>query len=91
MRLIGTKPLNQNKMTPKEKALDLFNKYYQYDITIIGTESEFEERGISLYDAKKLALIAVDEIMNQCFDYRDIDLQASYDYWLEVKSELEKL
>lgn len=33
-------------MTPKEKALDLFNKYYQYDITIIGTESEFEERGI---------------------------------------------
>lgn len=72
-------------MTPKEKALDLFNKYYQYDITIIGTESEFEERGISLYDAKKLALIAVDEIINAvnewCEDY----------YWLEVREEINKL
>jgi hypothetical protein len=78
-------------MTPKEKADSLFNKYYQYDITIIGVDSKLEERGICLYDAKQLAIIAVNEIMKQCFDYRDIDLQASYDYWLEVKSELEKL
>jgi hypothetical protein len=78
-------------MTPKDKADSLFNKYYQYDITIIGVDSKLEERGICLYDAKQLAIIAVNEIMKQCFDYRDIDLQASYDYWLEVKSELEKL
>jgi hypothetical protein len=75
-------------MTPKEKAEELFNKYYQYDITIIGIESQFEERGICLYDAKQLALIAVDELIKQCWDYRDIDLEKSCDYWKEVKQEI---
>ena len=71
-------------MTPKEKALDLFNKYYQYDITIIGTESEFEERGIGLQDAKKLALICVDELIEHT-DWTEVN------YWLEVKQEIEKI
>ena len=44
-------------MKAKEKAFELFNKYYQYDIIIIGTESEFEERGIGKFDAKKLAFV----------------------------------
>lgn len=83
-------------MTPKEKALDLFNKYYQYDITIIGTESEFEERGISLYDAKKLALIAIDEILDnneQCLSrYRtNYDRICIKEFWLAVKEEIENL
>ena len=41
--------------------------------------------------AKQCALIAVDEILNQCWDYRDIDLQASYDYWQEVKQQIQLL
>jgi hypothetical protein len=86
-------------MTAKDKAGELFNKYYQYDITIIGIDSRMEERGISLYDAKKLALICVDEILNSSpslpilgdggYLYEDIEL--SKNYWQEVKSELEKL
>ena len=67
-------------MTAKEKAIILFTIMY----------GEFEN-GISHKEAKRCALIAVDEIMKQCFDYRDIDLQASYDYWQEVKQEIEKL
>lgn len=80
-------------MTPKEKAFELFNKYYQYDITIIGIDSRLEERGISLYDAKKLALICVDEILqsnptkNNSYDYGE----SNEFYWHEVKTELEKL
>ena len=41
--------------------------------------------------AKRCALIAVDEILKQCWDYRDIDLQASYDYWQEVKQQIQLL
>jgi hypothetical protein len=38
--------------------------------------------------AKQCALIAVDEIINQCWDYREIDLEASYNYWDEVRQEI---
>jgi hypothetical protein len=73
-------------MTAKEKAKELVYKYHDDTISkmliIQGNPFDF---------AKQCVLIAVDEIMKQCFDYRDIDLQASYDYWKEVKSELEKL
>lgn len=71
-------------MEAKDKAFELFNKYYQYDITIIGIDSRLEERGISLYDAKKLALICVDELIEYT-DWTEVN------YWLEVKQELEKL
>jgi len=30
-------------------------------------------------------------MLKQCFDYRDIDLEASYDYWLQVKQEIQAL
>jgi hypothetical protein len=72
-------------MTPKEKAEELFNKYYQYDITIIGIESQFEERGICLYDAKQLALIAVDTVLWMASHY------ATIEYWQQVKQEIQAL
>lgn len=69
-------------MTSKAKAKELFKKYSKGK----------DEWGWALceYDscAKQCALIAVDEILKQCYDYRDIDLQASYDYWQEVKTEI---
>ncbi len=64
---------------PKEKAEELFNRHLI---------SQFI---MSRETAKVHSLITVDQIMNQCFDYRDIDLQASYDYWQEVKDELKDL
>jgi tRNA A37 threonylcarbamoyltransferase TsaD len=87
-------------MTPKEKAEELFNKYYQYDITIIGIESQFEERGIGLYDAKQLALIAVDEILKsnslepQLQRHRINGVKPEkihLEYWQQVKEEIQVL
>jgi hypothetical protein len=71
-------------MTAKEKAEELLDRYE--------TLGKDFTRGVSMREfAKQCALIAVDEILKQCWDYRDIDVQASYDYWQEVKQEIEKL
>jgi hypothetical protein len=71
-------------MSPKDKAKELVNDYYVLFSTTL-------ENTISEYEAAKCALLAVKEITKQCWDYRDIDLEASYDYWNEVKKEIEKL
>jgi hypothetical protein len=63
-------------MTPKEKAEELVDKFVQYT----PADSEFEYPY-----AKKCALIAVNEILEIIFS--DYDWQ----YWNEVKQELEKL
>jgi hypothetical protein len=60
-------------MTPKEKANELVNKY------LISTPIVFH-----IDDAKKCALIAVDEILNEC-------LSLKADFWEQVKEEIEKL
>jgi HD superfamily phosphohydrolase YqeK len=64
-------------MTPQEKAKDLVEKYYLHNITW------------ALLHAKKCALIAVDEIINQ--DELVIESIAYNDYWQQVKTEIEKL
>jgi hypothetical protein len=74
-------------MTPKEKAIELSNKFVTksvFDMTDLELKIERE-------NAKRNALIAVNEIIKQCWDYRDIDLQRSYDYWQEVKKEIQAL
>jgi len=71
-------------MTEKEKAQELFDKYY-----IVC--QEFTEEIQCSIQAKQCALIAVDELIEQCWDYREIDLEKSCDYWKEVKKEIEKL
>jgi hypothetical protein len=65
-------------MTPKEKAIELIGKMekdFQY----------FASREIAI----KHALIAVDELIDQCWSYREIDLGMSLEYWQEVKQEIE--
>jgi hypothetical protein len=71
-------------MSAKDKAIEIVTKYAELDF---GSNDKIV---ISVMH-KKQALIAVDEILKQCWDYRDIDLQASYDYWKEVKKEIELL
>jgi hypothetical protein len=73
-------------MTPKEKADYLLHKMY-----VVDAYDDYDDVSMEYRYAKRCALIAVDEMMKQCWDYRDIDLQASYDYWQEVKHEIEKL
>jgi hypothetical protein len=72
-------------MTSKTKAKELFKKYSKGK----------DEWGWALceYDscAKQCALIAVDEIINSVVITDLTIAQNQFDYWEEVKSELEKL
>ena len=61
-------------MTPKEKAKKLVDKYYH----LFSVELE---KTIAYYEAKKCALIAVDEILEECRLERDW-------YWEAVKQEI---
>ena len=66
-------------MTPKEKAIQLYNKFYN-------TSSHPHHVETRQQIAKQCALIAVDEILNV------IEVPSTeYKYWQEVKQEIEKL
>ena len=62
-------------MTPKEKAEELYSKYYQQ--VADGSSPE--------YNAKQCALIAADEIIKVAY-WSNVKT-----YWEEVKQEIEKL
>jgi hypothetical protein len=67
-------------MTPQEKAVELYNRYFD-----LGRDFT---RGASMKEFSKLcALLAVDEMTNVI---KDLDNWA-YTYWIEVKKEIEKL
>ena len=57
-------------MTSKEKALELFDKYFEVTN--------------NYYEAKQCALIAVDEILYNCYEVMK-------PFWEEVKKEIELL
>jgi hypothetical protein len=70
-------------MTPKEKAKELFDKFYLIK----------DERGLCRlndYIAKHCALIAVDEILS-FIDNSDFTNLYWLNYWIEVKEEINKL
>jgi hypothetical protein len=75
--------MNQDKMSPKEKAIQLYNKFY----------------GIPLYikNVKEACVIAVDEILDTLnFDIGNFDVNGSVlidliHYWKQVKEEINKL
>jgi hypothetical protein len=94
-------------MTPKEKALQLVEKYLCVDETY-NVDLFCDECGISNDAAKYCALIAVDEILNQenaivpqlikiikkLMYSRSLNEKFEGDvniYWKEVKKEIEKL
>jgi hypothetical protein len=76
-------------MTPKEKAIELRDKYI-FTTFIIDEDYENIKLKLMLH-AKECALIAADELINQCWSYREIDLGIALEYWMEVKQEIEKL
>ena len=68
-------------MIPKEKAVEIYWKYYQ--LVADGFYPEL--------NAKKFALIAVDEIID-AIRYTDAKSDLGYvGYWNKVKQEIEKL
>jgi hypothetical protein len=73
-------------MTPKDKALELYNKYEQL--------SRDFTRGVSMKEFAKLcALIAVDEILNSNPNYPEFKENegTTIRYWEIVKQEIEAL
>ena len=68
-------------MTPKEKAEELYNKYAD-EFNFDDTYRSYREQ------SKQCALIAVDEIIN-IIDAEDQFIL--YNYWQEVKQEIDKL
>jgi hypothetical protein len=70
-------------MTPKEKGIDLFVKYYERL-----PDDTYSNEGAKS-EAKECALIAVDEIF---FAIQDLPLdEVNWNYWQEVKQEINKL
>ena len=70
-------------MTAQEKAQQLVDKYSMITKWKMGVEQEYV-----IKKAKECAIIAVDEMKTSLFNN---DLMYMYDYWLEVKKEIEKL
>ena len=75
-------------MTPKEKAIELIDKFYDY-VNPWNDEGE-ASYGMAEKNAKKCALIAVEEIIvfNPPVDY---GMMSPSEYWYAVKKEIELL
>jgi hypothetical protein len=82
-------------MTPKLKAIELIDKFE--DFVDYQEDDCFTQREKILINAKRCALIAVDEILKRTRsvdtmppNYQKID-ENTKEYWKEVKQEIEKL
>jgi hypothetical protein len=78
-------------MTPKEKAEELVDKFHiKVYVSFIENSIPSVINALMLYNsAKQCALIAVDEIIE--FMSPMVHSKQAYDYWDEVKQEIEKL
>ena len=72
-------------MNPKEKAKNIVETYKYRDVRGLTIER------MSLSLAKQCALICVDEIMQYIQMPVSIPYEHSFEYWKEVKQEINKL
>ncbi len=81
-------------MTPKEKAIELVDKYRELVISAPYVDSEdgscIAETWMLTRSAKQCVLIAVDEILHDMIIRLGLDKE-DFEYWREVKQEIEKL
>lgn len=84
-------------MTPKEKAKELFEKYYEYVWQKHVSTRRYKTEGMSKSAAKWCALVSVNEVIEQ-WEYIDTyladgrgELNPNLKYWYEVKEEIKKL
>jgi len=84
-------------MTPKEKAKELVDKFYQrfpLKMNVITRKGDLSWEYDNWNEAKQCALIAVDELIRIAPWGSDIDGEIeddSKEYYIEVKHEIEKL
>lgn len=74
-------------MIPQEKAKELVGKF-KYNTRAFNETNGWED---TIFNAKKCALIAVDEILEMDLPILEEDADTFYDYWQEVKQEIEQL
>jgi hypothetical protein len=75
-------------MTPKEKAIELFDKYMGFKMNPYDDIEMTLKKGM----AKTNALIAVDEIINIAYwGFMESGGKQEQEYWEEVKQEIEAL
>lgn len=66
-------------MTPKEKAISIYDQFHVWDT-------------MNHSEVKKIALIAVDEILKSNPTKLDCDsIELNYAFWIDVKKEIEEL
>jgi hypothetical protein len=73
-------------MDAKEKAKELYSKYYNRIEHVFNEDVSGFEKDI----VKACARIAVDEILKS-YDTKDLIYPKEINYWIEVKEEIEKL
>jgi hypothetical protein len=75
-------------MTPKDKAIDLFKKYYGLD-----NNSKSRIKNIEFHTAKKCVLIYIDGLLDFMINKMSWDLKTNGNihFWQEVKEEVNKL
>jgi hypothetical protein len=75
-------------MTPEEKAKELFNKFRNEILSFLGDKMKDK-------NAKRCALIAVDEIIDileiNGFTLQEYHDKGTLEYWIHVKEEIENL
>lgn len=87
-------------MTPKQKAIELLGNFN--NINLIATrntkgnlvspyKSRYLENECCVHNSKKGALICVDEILKSHYKVLIGVMPKTYDYWEEVKQEINKL
>jgi len=75
-------------MTPKEKAIDLVNKFIEFTRVFDDCSGWVDD----IISAKQCALIAVDEIIAQIEPSVSMDvISARITYWQRVKQEIENI
>jgi hypothetical protein len=74
-------------MTPQEKTDELIRKYYR--------NSDLIDEDLTWTQAKECALIAIDEIIKECYMWNGNDNVIwetnRFNYWNEVKQEIKEL
>jgi|LakMenEpi03Aug12_release.lakeMendotaPanAssembly.Ray.scaffolds.fasta_scaffold3578610_1 hypothetical protein len=74
-------------MEPKDKAKELVEKMFNVDL-----DCENEAMCMLYPHAIRCALIAVDEVVNQLIPIeKAVNNKSAFEYWLQVKQEIEKL
>jgi hypothetical protein len=75
-------------MTPEEKAKYLISINTLAILSVIGNKLPMVEiKEI----AKQFTLLEIDEVLSTLYDYHYDSGSGAYDYWQEVKQEIEKL